>query len=53
MIRLITYRSAIPYYTIESKAKSKEGGARGLKVIVKIDQREKQGYKMIQWVDSL
>jgi general secretion pathway protein K len=53
MIRLITYRSAIPYYTIESRAKSKEGGARGLKVIVRIDQREKQGYKIIQWVDSL
>ncbi len=42
------------YYTIESRGKSKEGGAvRGLKTIVKIDRGDKKGYKIIQWVDAL
>jgi general secretion pathway protein K len=42
------------YYTIESRGKSKEGGAvRGLKTIVKIDRMDKKGYKIIQWVDAL
>jgi general secretion pathway protein K len=42
------------YYTVESRGKSKEGGAvRGLKTIVKIDRMEKKGYKIIQWVDVL
>ena len=42
-----------PYYTIESKANSKEGeSVRSLKVIVKIDIKEKEGYKIIQWVDK-
>jgi len=42
------------YYTIESRGKSKEGGAvRGLKAIVKIDRADKKGYKIIQWVDAL
>jgi len=42
------------YYTIESRGKSKEGGAvRGLKTIVKIDRMDKRGYKIIQWVDAL
>jgi len=42
------------YYTIESRGKSKEGGAvRGLKMIVKIDRMDKKGYKIIQWVDSV
>jgi len=51
---LIVFRSTIPYYTIESKAKPKEGGAsRGIKAIVKIDAREKERYKVIQWVDAL
>lgn len=46
--------SAAAYYTIESKGKSKEGGAvRGLKTIVKIDRIEKEGYKVIQWIDTL
>ena len=52
--RFILFRSAIPYYTVESRAKSQQGGsARGLKTIIKIDPREKRGYKIIQWVDSL
>jgi general secretion pathway protein K len=42
------------YYTIESRGKSKAGGAvRGLKTIVKIDGTDKKGYKIIQWVDAL
>ena len=46
--------STTSYYTIESKAKNKEGGSnRGLKVIVKIDPREKKNYKIIQWLDKL
>jgi general secretion pathway protein K len=46
--------STAAYYTIESKGKSKEGGAfRGLKTIVKIDRIEKEGYKVIQWIDTL
>jgi general secretion pathway protein K len=50
----IVYRSMISYYTIESRGKNKEGEAvRGLKCIVKIDPREKKGYKIIQWVDLL
>jgi general secretion pathway protein K len=43
-----------PFYTIESRARFKEGGSvRGLKVIVKIDPKEKEGYKILQWVDVL
>jgi general secretion pathway protein K len=46
--------SATVYYTIESRGRSKEGGAvRGLKTIVKIDRMDKRGYKIIQWVDAL
>ena len=52
--RLIIIRSSIPYYTIESRGKNKEwGSVRGLKVIVKIDPKEKNGYKFIQWVDAV
>jgi general secretion pathway protein K len=51
---MITYKTMIPYYTIESRAKNNEGGSkRGIKVIVKIAPAEKQNYKMIQWVDVL
>ncbi len=46
--------STTVYYTIESRGKSKEGGAvRGLKTIVKIDRTDKRGYKIVQWVDAL
>jgi general secretion pathway protein K len=52
--RFIVYRSALPYYTIESKAKLKEtASTQGVKTIVKIDPREKEGYKIVQWVDRL
>jgi len=51
---LILFRSSVPYYTIESKAKKKEGESnRGIKVIVKIDQGDKKKHKIIQWVDAL
>src|SRR4030042_3248441 len=52
--RFIVYRSALPYYTIESRAKLKDGPSmQGLKTIVKIDPREKEGYKIVLWVDRL
>jgi hypothetical protein len=51
---IIAFQSTTLYYTIESRAKKKEGGSnRGLKVIVKIDPTEKKNYKIIQWVDRL
>jgi general secretion pathway protein K len=51
---LMVMRSMTPYYTIESRAKGREGDSvRGIKMIVKIDPKEKKGYKMIQWVDVL
>ena len=50
----ILFQSLSPYYTIESRAKNREGGpVRGVKVIVKIDPQEKAGYKIIQWVDVI
>lgn len=52
--RLIIFRALTPYYTIESRAKGKEGGSvRGLKVIIKVDPKEKGGHKIIQWLDSI
>lgn len=52
--RSIVFRSALPYYTIESRAKLKDGPSmQGLKTIVKIDPREKEGYKIVRWVDRL
>ena len=52
--RYILYRSTLPYYTVESKAKLKDGEfGQSLKAIVKIDPREKEGYKIVQWVDRL
>jgi len=52
--RFVVFRSTFPYYTIESKGKLKDGSSvQGLKAIVKIDPREKQGYKIVQWVDRL
>jgi general secretion pathway protein K len=52
--RLIRFRSLTPYFTIESRAKSKGGGSiRGLRAIVKVDPKEKEGHKIIQWLDSI
>lgn len=51
---LIMYRPRNAYYTIESRATYQGGKTkRGIKGIAKIDPREKRGYKIIQWVDSL
>jgi general secretion pathway protein K len=42
------------YYSIESRAMLKEGEwGRGLKAIVKIDSKDKEGYRFIQWIDRL
>lgn len=52
--RHILYQSRSPYYTIEAKARLREGEAtRSLKAIVKIDSRDKKGYKIVQWVDAV
>jgi hypothetical protein len=52
--RQIVFRATIPYYTIEARAKMKEGSlTRGVKAIIKIDGREKNYYKVIQWVDAV
>ncbi len=54
MGNLIALQSTNPYYTLESRAMNKGGGAmRGVKVIVKIDPREKTGYKIVQWIDVI
>ena len=54
MAGLMTYQSMLPYYTIESRGKSKDQTSRrGLKVIVKIDPTDRKGYKVILWVDVL
>jgi ribosomal protein S13 len=51
---LILFRSSVPYYTIESKAKKKEGESyRGIKVIVKVERGDKRRHKIIQWVDAI
>jgi len=51
---LITFRSSTPYFSIESRARSKGGASmRGLKVIIKVDPKEKEGHKIIQWLDSI
>ncbi len=50
----IVFQSTTPYYTIESRAKNKEGqSSRGLKVIVKVGSGEKKHYRIIQWVDRV
>jgi hypothetical protein len=52
--RFIIIRPLIPYYTIESRGKNKGGGSvRGIKVIIKIDPKETNGYKFIQWIDAI
>ena len=50
----VVYSSMTAYYTVESRGKSKEADAvRGVKTIVKIGPLEKDGYKIVQWVDTL
>ena len=46
------FRVMNPYYTVESKGKSKEGSSvRGIRMVVKVDPREKDGFKIVQWLD--
>jgi general secretion pathway protein K len=50
--KYILFRATVPYYTVEARAKWKEGASgRGIKTILKIDPKEKKGCKIIQWVD--
>ena len=52
--KYLLFRSLIAYYTIESRARFQEGGSmQSLKAIVKVDPKEKEGYKILQWTDSL
>ncbi len=51
---LVVYSSMSSYYTVESRGRTKETDAvRGVKTIVKIDPLEKDGYKVVQWVDMI
>jgi general secretion pathway protein K len=52
--RFISFRPLHPYYTIETRAWMKDNElGRSLKAIIKIDAREKNGYKVIQWIDHI
>jgi general secretion pathway protein K len=52
--RLVLFGAMNPYYTIEARGRSKEAGsARGVRVVVKVDPRERDRYKIIQWLDFL
>ncbi len=52
--RFISFRPWHPYYTIEARAWLREGEpGRGLKAVIKIDAREKKGFKVIQWIDHI
>jgi len=51
--RFLLFQSLNPFYSIEAQAQMKKGDPpRGIKVIVKVDMREKDGYKIIQWLDA-
>jgi general secretion pathway protein K len=52
--KFILFGGANPFYTVEARGRSQGGNSiRGIRAIVKIDIRDKDGYKMIQWLDSL
>jgi general secretion pathway protein K len=52
--KLILFTTVTPYYTIEARGKAKEGGGvRGIRAVVKIDSKEKEGYRIIRWLDSM
>jgi general secretion pathway protein K len=52
--KYLLFRSLVAYYTIESRARFQERGSiRSLRAIVKVDPKEKEGYKILQWTDSL
>jgi len=51
---LIIFKSNMPYYTITSWGKMNTGESkRGLECVVKIDQKEESGYKVLMWKDVL
>jgi len=52
--KFILFGGMNPYYTVEARGKN-EGGTsvRRIRAVVKIDLRDKNGCKMIQWLDSL
>ncbi len=52
--RFLLFGGMNPYYSIEARAKREgtfSGG--GIRTVVKIDLKEKEGYKVIQWMDSI
>jgi general secretion pathway protein K len=52
--RLILFGVVNSYYTIEARGKSKEGNSgRCVKAVVKVELNEKEGYKIVQWMDFL
>jgi general secretion pathway protein K len=52
--KYILFGGMNPFYTVEARGRSQGGNSiRSIRAIVKIDIRDKDGYKMIQWLDSL
>lgn len=49
--RSVLYSSNFPYYTIESRASAGGNKIYAIKAVVKIDSREKSGYRIVQWID--
>ena len=51
--RLILFGVMNPYYTVEARGKGREGSSvRAIWMVVKVDSREKDGYKIVRWLDS-
>lgn len=50
----LLFKTNMPYYTITAWGKTKEGDSRrGLECVVKIDQKEENGYKILMWRDAI
>ncbi|OGP94503.1 MAG: hypothetical protein A2157_16205 [Deltaproteobacteria bacterium RBG_16_47_11] len=50
----LVFSSPSRYFTIEARAKTQNGTSRrGVKTIVRIEMKEKNGYRVIQWVDKI
>lgn len=48
----ITFTSSTPYYSVTSLARMKNGEAkRGVECVVRIERREKSGYRVAMWKD--
>ncbi|HSR10778.1 MAG TPA: hypothetical protein VLS90_04990 [Thermodesulfobacteriota bacterium] len=51
--RFVMFGGMNPYYSVEARAKSETGySGGGIRAVVKIDARDKEGYKIVQWLDS-